>query len=472
MSFQKKKVGAVSTPINRKKYLNPTSMLFASSLLVAVVLILLIAKQVAGFTTTTLNRFTDSTIKLVSQQIGTPMQRDQYGHINILIAGYAGSDYRGGRLTDTLMLASFNPELGTVTFISIPRDLYVRFWRGATSRINSLYWAMYLEWNNDHELGVSALLEKVGEITGVPVNYYAMVDFDWFVEFIDELWGIEIDVKEPLYDDQYPWPNDSYTIFQVSAGTQYFDGETALKFARSRKSTSDFSRSFRQQQIIAGVVDKIKGSISLTNMGELKALYTKGMSIFETNIGLENMLWLSQFGEKKPQFFSYVFESDCSITTFSITKPWCVLQYGNRAAFGGQSVVIPYGASANNLSYYVKTQDVAHRLVYRQDVLLEQAPIVIQNGIDKELARAQGYKITWVADEIAIELSLRWFQVQDIDNAETSLEQTTLYVDNQAVYVETIDALAAFVPYTNIIESPQYGSGVTIILGNDWLKRM
>jgi anionic cell wall polymer biosynthesis LytR-Cps2A-Psr (LCP) family protein len=111
MSFQKKKVGGVSTPINRKKYLNPTSMLFASSLLVAVVLILLIAKQVAGFTTTTFNRFTDSTIKLVSQKVGTEMQRDQYGHVNILIAGYAGSDYRGGRLTDTLMLASFNPEL-------------------------------------------------------------------------------------------------------------------------------------------------------------------------------------------------------------------------------------------------------------------------------------------------------------------------------------------------------------------------
>jgi anionic cell wall polymer biosynthesis LytR-Cps2A-Psr (LCP) family protein len=132
---------------------------------------------------------------------------------------------------------------------------------------------------------------------------------------------VEIEVKEPLYDDQYPGPNDSYTVFQVSAGTQFFDGATALKFARSRKSTSDFSRSFRQQQIIAGIIDKLKESVSLTNLGELKALYTKGMSIFETNIGLENMLWLSQFGEKKPQFFSYVFESNCSITTFSVTKP-------------------------------------------------------------------------------------------------------------------------------------------------------
>lgn len=331
---------------------------------------------------------------------------------------------------------------------------------------------MYLEGKEDHELGISSLLDKITEITWVPVHYYAMVDFDGFVEFIDEMGGIDVEVKEPLYDDQYPGENDSYTVFQVSAWSQHFDGATALKFARSRKSTSDFSRSFRQQQIIAALVEEIKSSISLTNLGAVKALYTKGMSIFKTNIGVENMLWLSQYGDKKPQFFSFVFESDCSTTTFSITKPGCVLQYGNRAAFGGQSVIIPDGATSSNLSYYVKTQDIAHRLVYRQDILQEAAPIVIQNGIDKQLAKSQGYKTTGVADEIAIELALRWFQMQDIENAENPLEKTTLFVDQPALYKETIDALAAFAPYTDIIETPQYGSGITIILGNDWLKRM
>jgi hypothetical protein len=67
---------------------------------------------------------------------------------------------------------------------------------------------------------------------------------------------------------------------------------------------------------------------------------------------------------------------------------------------------------------------------------------------------------------------LRWFQVDDINNAEGALEKTTLFVDQPDLYKETIDALAAFAPYTDIIETPQYGSGITIILGNDWLKRM
>ena len=57
------------------------------------------------------------------------MVKDEFGHINVLIVGYAGGTYHGSFLTDTLMLASFDPEKGTVSFVSIPRDLYVKFGR-------------------------------------------------------------------------------------------------------------------------------------------------------------------------------------------------------------------------------------------------------------------------------------------------------------------------------------------------------
>jgi len=400
------------------------------------------------------------------------MQLDDYGHINVLIAWYAGNNFRGGKLTDTLMLASFDPKLWTVTFLSIPRDLYVRFGRGATSRINSLYPSMYIETKQNHDLAVKALMEKVTEITGIPVQYYAMVDFDGFVSFVDTVWGVDVEVKEPLYDDQYPGANDSYTVFQVSAGMQHFDGATALKFARSRKSTSDFSRSFRQQQIIAAVVDKLKQSVGITNIAEMKKIYAKGMEIFQTNISLENMLWMAQYGKEKPKFFSYVYEADCSTKSTNLAIPGCVLVFGDRASFGWQSVMIPIGASRGNLSYYKKTQDVAHRLVYRQDVLSEEAPIIIQNGIDKESAKKQWYKTSGVADELGVDLVLRGFQVDEIKNSETPQEKTVLYTSDQVLYKETIEALAAFADYTEIVETEQYGVWITLILWNDRLKRM
>lgn len=423
-----------------------------------------------GFVSQTSERLAKSTLQVVAQKIGEPVEKDDYGHINVLIAGYAGDSYRGWLLTDTLMLASYNPTLWTVTFLSIPRDLYVVFGRGATGRINTVYQSMAIDWWNSHEAGINALMEKVSQITGVPVNYYAMVDFDWFVDFVDSLWGVTVDVQEDLYDNQYPGPNDSYTVFQVTKWVQTFDGETALKYARSRKTTSDFSRSFRQQQIISAMIDAVKSSVWLTNLGALRDLYEEGMTVFKTNLSVENMLWLAQFGEKKPTFFSFVYEP-CDKWSYQTTVPACVLWYGSQAVYGG-SVIIPEGAVPNNLSYYKHTEDAAYRLVYRQDILLEDAPITIHNGIDTKAARAQWYRVSGVASELAVELVVRGFDVVDVDNALTGQELTTIYVSDLVHYKETVDALAAFADYKDIIETTQYGTGITLIIGNDWLKKL
>ena len=62
-----------------------------------------------------------------------------------------------------------------------------------------------------------------------------MVDFEGFVDFIDEMGGVNIKVKEPLHDPYYPGPNNSYVTFHMTGGDQQMDGETALKYARSRQ---------------------------------------------------------------------------------------------------------------------------------------------------------------------------------------------------------------------------------------------
>jgi anionic cell wall polymer biosynthesis LytR-Cps2A-Psr (LCP) family protein len=64
-------------------------------------------------------------------------------------------------------------------------------------------------------------------------------------------------VLEPIYDPYYPGPNNSYEVFQIAGGEQYLSGDVALKYARSRQTTSDFSRTLRQQQIIKGVIKQI-----------------------------------------------------------------------------------------------------------------------------------------------------------------------------------------------------------------------
>jgi len=92
----------------------------------------------------------------------------------------------GGFLTDTIMLASFDPTLGAVTFLSIPRDTYVIYDGGRRGKINGIYRAKYLE-TGDEDKAAKALAKKVEEITDVKIPYYAMVNFDGFVKFVDAL---------------------------------------------------------------------------------------------------------------------------------------------------------------------------------------------------------------------------------------------------------------------------------------------
>jgi anionic cell wall polymer biosynthesis LytR-Cps2A-Psr (LCP) family protein len=122
-----------------------------------------------------------SAAKAVGETIGEEMNTDELGNVNVLIAGYAGEQERGGLLTDTIMLASFNPNLKTTTFLSVPRDLYVTIKTGYNNKINGLYWNKYLANDKQHHPAAMALADKVTEITGVPIQYYVFVDFDGFV---------------------------------------------------------------------------------------------------------------------------------------------------------------------------------------------------------------------------------------------------------------------------------------------------
>ena len=99
-------------------------------------------------------------------------------------------------------------------------------------------------------MGIKLLAEKVSEITGQSIDEYMVIDFSGFKSIVDALGGIEIDVPKDLVDREYPDNNWGYEVFSVRRGLQTFNGERALKYARSRHSTSDFDRSERQQLII------------------------------------------------------------------------------------------------------------------------------------------------------------------------------------------------------------------------------
>jgi len=156
------------------------------------------------------------------------------------------------------MVASFNPKLGATTMISVPRDLYVYdTGDGIMGRINEIF-SIGVSSKRDFANGALLLSGMLEQILGIKINYYATVDFGGFKDIIDTLGGITVDVPESFSDSTYPTKDNGYMTVSFTSGIQNMNGETALEYARSRHSTSDFSRSLRQQIIIKAIIDKIK----------------------------------------------------------------------------------------------------------------------------------------------------------------------------------------------------------------------
>ena len=121
---------------------------------------------------------------------------------------------------------------------------------------------MYKRQGRNHEIDTWAkiLATKLEEITSLKIPYYALIDFQWFESLIDTLWWITIDVPKTIHDTTYPTEDKWYMTFHVNSWINTMDWKTALMYARSRHSTSDFDRSLRQQQIIKAIMNKLVSS--------------------------------------------------------------------------------------------------------------------------------------------------------------------------------------------------------------------
>lgn len=209
----------------------------------------------------------------------------------ILLLGKGGeSQVDGGNLTDTIMIAQIlNPEK-QINLISIPRDFLVFDEEGYYSKINSVY-ARELSSGKTEAEAVKSLQDKITEITGISFDYYAEVDFAGFVKLVDKVGGVEVDVTEAIDDPYYPGPNYSYQRFTLLAGLQTLDGETALKYARTRYTSvgGDLDRSRRQQQILGNLKDRIFSLNPILDAPKIVSLLGIARETIKTDLSLNDM---------------------------------------------------------------------------------------------------------------------------------------------------------------------------------------
>ncbi len=192
------------------------------------------------------------------------LKKDTSGmYTNVLLVGVDSRESNYISNTDTIIIGSYNHQTKDITMISIPRDFYVitnpqTKW---VNRINTVYAAAEIE---NEGSGFPALISTVQEVTNLEIQYYAMVDFKAFVEIVDALGGLSINVENSFVDYEYPIGNKWKTV-KFTAGPQIMDGETALEYSRSRHSLqnnegSDYARARRQQKVIVAIQEKISQS--------------------------------------------------------------------------------------------------------------------------------------------------------------------------------------------------------------------
>jgi len=223
--------------------------------------------------------------------------------INILVMGI---DQRPGEegafRTDTMMVLTLDPVTKTGGMLSIPRDLWVPIPGYGVAKINT---AHVLGQLRDHPGGGPALaVETVEANLGIPIHHYVRVDFNAFVDLVDRLGGIDITVEKEIDDPRYPSHNPAdpygYDPLHIEAGQQHFDGELALKYARTRHSPGgDFDRAERQQKVLRAVFEKVTRLDMLpTLLAQAPQMWRTLQDSLDTDLALDQIIALARLASE------------------------------------------------------------------------------------------------------------------------------------------------------------------------------
>jgi anionic cell wall polymer biosynthesis LytR-Cps2A-Psr (LCP) family protein len=238
---------------------------------------------------------------------------------------------------------------------------------------------------------------------GIPIDYYISVDFEGFVKMVDKVGGVDILVEKDLYDPFYPANNMiDYAPFKISAGLHHMDGATALKYARSRETTSDFDRSRRQEQVLVAVKEKILSSETLANPIKITELINLMGSHIRTNFSINEIraFWDNMKGLDTSNIINKVFDTAPGSPLTALT---------DERGY----IIIPKKGIGN----YTDLQVIVQNIFTADTSTHKELQIEILNGTSK----------SGLATQISQLLQSYGYKVAKVGNATTTISQTTIY---------------------------------------------
>jgi LCP family protein required for cell wall assembly len=198
------------------------------------------------------------------------------------------------------MLLTLDQQTDTAGMLSLPRDLFVPIpGFDMNAKINTAY--TFGEQKRYPGGGPQLAKDTVSNFVGQPVNYFVRVNFHGFVELIDLIGGVDVNVAKTIHDEEYPTPDYGVETFHLEAGPQHLDGETALKYVRTRHTDSDFGRARRQQDLLRAVLDKVRqANMWPTLLAQAPTLVYTMRSSISTDMEMATQLSLANYIRQHP----------------------------------------------------------------------------------------------------------------------------------------------------------------------------
>lgn len=220
------------------------------------------------------------------------------GRYNVLLLGGDSGPDRSGVRPDSLTVASIDAETGRTVLVGLPRNLEdVPFKAGTVMDkefpdgfdCEGCYLNSVNTWANDHAAeygtkspGIKATMDAVEQITGLKLNYYAMVNMKGFAKLIDAVGGVKVNVRERTAIGGIGSPIRGY----IEPGNKKLTGDQALWYSRSRVLNNDFSRMGRQKCVMNAMLQQMSPQKVLLNVGKIAS---SGKELLSTNIPQQDL---------------------------------------------------------------------------------------------------------------------------------------------------------------------------------------
>ena len=334
-----------------------------------------------------------------------------YNRVNILIVGCDEIENYGR--ADTIVFLSISPKTKDVLILSIPRDTRVEIPERGMDKINHAY-----------AFGGKKLIsETVSLFLDMPIHFYAIADFIGFVNIIDELGGVEIDVEKEMHYVDKAGGLD----INLSPGKQMLDGEKSLQYIRFRQDKlGDLGRIKRQQKLALAVIEKMMNFDSIAKIPQI----SEGMNEYiETDIKVQDAIALANL-------FKGTNQEKFNVETVQ----------GEPVYIKGVSYLEP---DVEKVRQRVKS------LVYSEN-----------SGMKVEVLN--GNATSGIAHKIAKDLEMQGFEVVNIGNADNfNYEKTKIIVYSKEINLDS-EFKKLFKDYEIVKEyQTNTNSDLVIILGKD-----